>query len=118
MFFCPGDRPSPDEAGRVIDHPRDKGLGVDPACRVPELSPSTYSAREKRPKSARRPRDEQLMPLLGQVHTESGGTYGARRTTRAVRRRGHGVARCTVERLTAGPGPGRTWPSSWTCTPG
>ncbi|WP_443053959.1 IS3 family transposase [Streptomyces sp. IBSBF 2435] len=32
---------------------------------------------------------------------ESGGTYGARRITRALGRKGHEVARCTVERLTA-----------------
>ncbi|MFE7330298.1 hypothetical protein ACFU8W_36165 [Streptomyces sp. NPDC057565] len=61
----------------MTDHLRDKGLGVDPVCRVLELSPSTYFARKKRPKSARRLRDEQLMPLIEQVHAESGGTYGA-----------------------------------------
>ncbi|WP_432076648.1 hypothetical protein [Streptomyces wuyuanensis] len=74
----------------MIGHLRDKGLGGDPVCRVLELSPSTYFARKKRPKSARRLRDEQLMPLIEQVHAESGGTYGARRITR-----------CTVERLMA-----------------
>ncbi|MFH8220665.1 hypothetical protein ACH4C2_20275 [Streptomyces sp. NPDC018057] len=63
----------------MIDHLREKGLGVDPVCRVPELSPSTYFARKKRPKSARRFRDEQLMPLIEKVHAESGGTCGARR---------------------------------------
>jgi transposase-like protein len=47
--FCPGDRPSPDEAEQVIDHLREKGLGVDPVCRVLQLSPSTYFARKKRP---------------------------------------------------------------------
>ncbi|MCX4515879.1 IS3 family transposase [Streptomyces sp. NBC_01619] len=101
--FCPGDRPSPDEAEQVIDHLRDKGLGVDPVCRVLGLSPSTstYFARKKRPKSARRLRDEQLMPLIEQVHAESGGTYGARRITRALRRKDVDVARCTVERLMA-----------------
>lgn len=35
---------------------------------------------------------------------ESGGTYGARRITRALRRKGHEVARCTVERLMVEPG--------------
>ncbi|MGW4049178.1 IS3 family transposase [Streptomyces sp. NPDC004721] len=101
VFFCPGDRPSPDEAEQVIDHLRQKGLGVDPVCRVLELSPSTYFARKKRPKSARRLRDEQLIPLIERVHAESGGTYGARRITRALRRKGVQVARCTVERLMA-----------------
>ncbi|CAG6393583.1 hypothetical protein SCOCK_210023 [Actinacidiphila cocklensis] len=85
----------------MIDHLRDRGLGVDPVCRVLELSPSTYFARKKRPKSARRLRDEQLMPLIEQVHEDSGGTYGARRITRALGRKGHEVARCTVERLMA-----------------
>jgi transposase InsO family protein len=62
-------------------------------------SESAYYAREGRPKSARRLRDEQLMPLIQQVHTESGATYGARRITRALRRKDVVVARCTVERL-------------------
>ncbi|WP_433544517.1 IS3 family transposase (plasmid) [Streptomyces sp. CA-294286] len=101
VFFCPGDRPSPDEAEQVIDHLRHRGLGVDPVCRVLELSPSTYFARKKRPKSARRLRDEQLMPLIEEVHAESGGTYGARRIARALGRKGVEVARCTVERLMA-----------------
>lgn len=85
----------------MIDHLRHKGLGVDPVCRVLQLSPSTYFARKKRPKSARRRRDEQLMPLIEQAHAESGGTYGTRRITRAPRRKGVVVARCTVERLMA-----------------
>lgn len=83
----------------MIDHLRERGLGVDPVCRVLELSPSTYFARKTRPKSARRLRDEQLMPLIRKVHADSAGVYGARRITRALRRQGHPVARCTVERL-------------------
>nr|WP_240981346.1 IS3 family transposase [Streptomyces sp. N502] len=39
------------------------------------------------------------MPLIEQVHAESGGTCGVRRITRALRRKGVDVARCTVERL-------------------
>ncbi|MDX3388208.1 IS3 family transposase [Streptomyces niveiscabiei] len=39
------------------------------------------------------------MPLIGEIHTESDGTYGARRITRALGRKGVDVARCTVERL-------------------
>lgn len=59
----------------MIDHLRDRGLGVDPVCRVLDLSPSTCFPRKKRPKSARRLRDEQLMPLIEQVHADSGGTW-------------------------------------------
>ncbi|MFK0194933.1 IS3 family transposase [Kitasatospora sp. NPDC090308] len=98
--FRPGDRPSPDKAEQAIDHLRD-GFGVDPVCRVPDLSPSTCFAREQRPKSARRLRGGQLMPLIVQVHDESGATYGARRITRALHRKGVGVARCTAGRLVA-----------------
>lgn len=84
----------------MIDHLRD-GFGVDPVCRVLDLSPSTYFARKTRPKSARRLRDEEVLPLIAQVHAESGATYGARRITHTLRRQGHQVARCTVERLMA-----------------
>ncbi|AYG78021.1 hypothetical protein DWB77_00128 [Streptomyces hundungensis] len=85
----------------MIDPLRERGLGADPVCRVLELSLSTYFARKKRPKPARGLRDEQLMPLIAQVHDESGATCGARRITRALQRKGVGVARCTVERLMA-----------------
>ncbi|MGK5451422.1 IS3 family transposase [Streptomyces radiopugnans] len=97
--FCPGARPSPDEADQVIDSLKEDGFGVGPVCRVLGWSESAYYARKKRPKSARRLRDEQLMRLIEQVHAESGGTYGARRITRALRRKGVVAARCTVERL-------------------
>ena len=80
----------------MIDHLRQTGLGVGPVCRVLQLSPSTYFARKKRPKSARRLRDEQLMPVIEEIHADSGGTYGARRITRALRREGVDAARCTV----------------------
>ncbi|SHN35666.1 Transposase InsO and inactivated derivatives [Actinacidiphila paucisporea] len=83
----------------MIDHLRDKGLGVDPVCRVLELSPSTYFARKTRPKSTRRLRDEELIPLVTAAWEDSGRTYGARRVTRALVRAGHRVARCAVERL-------------------
>ncbi len=64
-----------------------------------DLSPSTYFARKTRPKSARRLRDEELIPLVTAAWEESARTYGARRITRVLVRAGHQVARCTVERL-------------------
>ncbi|WP_405009728.1 IS3 family transposase [Kitasatospora sp. NBC_01539] len=82
----------------MIDHLRE-GFGVDPVCRVLDLSASTYFARKVRPKSARRLRDEELIVLVTAVWEDSGRTYGARRITRALVRAGHEVARCTVERL-------------------
>ncbi|ARQ68824.1 hypothetical protein CAG99_08070 [Streptomyces marincola] len=39
------------------------------------------------------------MPLITEIHAESAGTYGVRRVTRALRRRGVEVDRCMVERL-------------------
>ncbi|MGY1500497.1 IS3 family transposase [Streptomyces sp. QTS52] len=41
------------------------------------------------------------MALIEQIHAESGGAYGARRITRALRRKDVGAARCAVERLMA-----------------
>ncbi|MDW6064263.1 hypothetical protein SAZ11_47940 [Streptomyces sp. FXJ1.4098] len=61
----------------MIDSLKEDGFGVGPVCRVLGWSESAYYARKKRPMSARRLRDEQLMPLIQQVHAESGGTYGA-----------------------------------------
>ncbi|WP_159400827.1 hypothetical protein [Streptomyces sp. NRRL B-24484] len=46
-----------------------------------ELSPSTYFARKTRPKSARRLRDEELIPLVTAAREDSGRTCGARRIT-------------------------------------
>jgi putative transposase len=83
----------------VIEDLKEIGFGVGPVCRVLDLSESAYYARRKRPKSARRLRDEQLMPLITEIHADSAGTYGVRRITRALRRLGVEVARCTVERL-------------------
>jgi hypothetical protein len=73
----------------VIDDLPDRGLGVDPVCRVLDLSPSTYFARKERPTSARRLRDEHLMPLIERVHANraapmapagSPAPFGARAT--------------------------------------
>lgn len=83
------------------NHLRENGFGVGPVCRELDLSESAHYARKKRPKSDRRLRDEQLMPLIEEIHETSGGTYGAHRITRALRRKDVDVARCTTERLMA-----------------
>ncbi|MEV5934755.1 hypothetical protein AB0L56_18970 [Streptomyces sp. NPDC052079] len=111
-IFCPGDRPSPDEPEQVIDHLREQILGVDPVCRVLEPSPSTYFARKRRPKSARRLRDEQLMPLIEESTPSPGPPKGPDGCPVPCR------ARASRRRM---PAPGRagcTWRSSWTCTRG
>ena len=84
--------------------------GVEPICEVLPMSPSTYyehAARKREPE--RRPerakRDEALLPEVRRVHTAShGGVYGADKVWRQLRKEGHVVARCTVERLMRGAG--------------
>lgn len=79
--------------------------GVEPICEVLPIAPSTYhehAARrrdaERRPERAKR--DEALLVEVKRVHSAShGGVYGADKVWRQMRREGHAVARCTVERL-------------------
>lgn len=82
----------------MINHLRDD-FGVEPVCRELDLSVSAYNARRRRPKSARRLRDERLLIKIRAAHAASGGTYGARRIHRQLRREGVTAARCTIERL-------------------
>lgn len=82
----------------MINHLRDD-FGVEPVCRELGLSVSAYNARRRRPKSARRLRDEQLLTKIRAAYTASGETYGARRIHRQLRREGVVAARCTIERL-------------------
>ncbi|MEU6277501.1 IS3 family transposase [Streptomyces populi] len=98
VFFREGARPAPHEADAVINHLRDD-FGVEPICRELDLSVSAYNARRRRPKSARRQRDEQLLKHIHRIHDTSGQTYGARRIHHQLRREGVTAARCTIERL-------------------
>jgi len=81
-----------------IDANRDR-FGVEPICRVLPIAPSTYHAARRRPRSARRRRDQELQAELRRVHAEHFGVYGARKVWRQLHREGIAVARCTVERL-------------------
>ena len=77
--------------------------GVEPACRVLEVAPSTYyavKARERSP-SQRARRDAELIERIRRIHEENYGVYGARKVWWQLRREGFDVARCTVERLMA-----------------
>ena len=81
-----------------------KPLGVEPIIEVlqhagVEIAPSTYYAAKTRPPSARAVRDAELVPVIHKVHRDNIGVYGARRIWAQMNREGHGVARCTVERL-------------------
>ena len=83
---------------RFIETHRER-FGVEPICRELQVAPSTYYAARRRPRSARRIRDEALQVQLRQVHAEHFGVYGARKLWRQLTREGIPVARCTVERL-------------------
>jgi putative transposase len=97
-------------------------FGVEPICRVlsghgVKIAPSTYYAARSRPASARSVRDAQLVVVLRQVHADRSkgrGVAGYRKMWHLLRRDGHQVPRCTVERLMRQAGlrgmvRGRTW---------
>jgi putative transposase len=78
--------------------------GVEPICRVLPIAPSTYHAHvAKRADpsllSARAQRDLALRREIRRVFAANFEVYGARKVWRQLRREGHDVARCTVERL-------------------
>lgn len=56
-----------------------EGLRVQVACRVMDVSESGYYEWRRRPASARALRHAWLTELIRQIHTDSRGTYGARR---------------------------------------
>jgi len=79
-------------------------FGVEPICAVLPIAPSTYfRVRAQQQDPAKRParalRDDELRALIQRVHDENFGVYGPRKVWRQLRREGHNVARCTVERL-------------------
>ncbi len=103
---------------RFIDDHR-ATYGVEPICAVLPIAPSTYfrvrtQQRDATKRSARAKRDDELRGLIQRVHAENFGVYGPRKVWRQLRREGHSVARCTVERLMramglAGAVRGRAW---------
>ena len=81
-----------------IDAHRDEH-GVESICRVLQVAPSSYYAHRTRKPSARQQRDAELTEEITRVHEDNYGVYGARKVHAELRRQGHDVARCTVERL-------------------
>jgi putative transposase len=88
-----------------VDAYQDRFGGVEPICRVLsehgwQIAPSGYWAAKARPVSARDTRDEQIVKVMYEIRGEDyNDVYGARKMWRELNRRGHAVARCTVERL-------------------
>jgi transposase InsO family protein len=88
-----------------IDDHRE-AYGVEPICKMLPIAPSTYhdhAAKRRDPSklSTRAQRDFALKPEIARVFAENFEVYGARKVWRQMMREGHGVARCTVERLMA-----------------
>jgi len=86
-----------------VDAYRDD-YGVEPICKVIKIAPSTYheqARRRQQPETApaRVRRDTELKQEIQRVFDENFQVYGARKVWRQLKREGHDVARCTVERL-------------------
>ena len=78
--------------------------GVEPICAVLPIAPSTYwwhRARYADPtqRSPRAHRDDALRVAIQRIWDENEQVYGAEKVWKQLRRDGHRVARCTVERL-------------------
>jgi putative transposase len=86
-----------------IDQHRDT-YGVEPICAVLPIAPSTYfrhqvQQQEPDKRSARARRDEELRTAIQRIWDANHQVYGPRKVWKQLRREGHAVARCTVERL-------------------
>ena len=80
--------------------------GVDPICAAlrdtaAQIAPSTVRAHlsSRRVEAPRVVRDREILGEIRTVHADNLGVYGARKVHAELRRKGIGVARCTVERL-------------------
>ena len=81
-----------------------EAFGVEPVCRVLQIAPATFHrhaaiARNPDLASDRARQDKQDLERIKAVHAQSRGRYGARKVWHQLRRDGHDIARCTVERL-------------------
>jgi transposase InsO family protein len=86
-----------------VDAYRDD-YGVEPICKIIKIAPSTYhehARRRQQPETApaRVRRDTASKEEIQRVFDENFKVYGARKIWRQLKREGHDVARCTVERL-------------------
>jgi putative transposase len=103
--------------GFIDDH-RDL-FGVEPICAVLPIAPSTYffhKAQQRDPthRSVRARRDDELRAAIQRIWDANHQVYGPRKVWKQLRREGHEVARCTVERLMRtmglrGASRGRAW---------
>jgi transposase InsO family protein len=78
--------------------------GVEPICALLPIAPSTYFAHKTQQaapttRSTRRQRDDELRAAIQRVWDDNDQAYGPRKVWKQLRREGHRVARCTVERV-------------------
>jgi putative transposase len=81
-----------------IDEHRER-FGVEPICRVLDVSASAYYQRKQAWLSARRREDERLLEVIRVTHKRNYEAYGYRRTWEELLRAGERVPRCQVQRL-------------------
>jgi transposase InsO family protein len=83
---------------RYIDEHRGR-FGVEPICRVLDVSASAYYQRATGERSARVVEDEQLVGRIGELHALNYYAYGYRKMWLALKRAGEDVGRDRVKRL-------------------
>ncbi|WP_289232390.1 MULTISPECIES: IS3 family transposase [Barrientosiimonas] len=103
-FLRGGARPPVKVLIDYIDEHREE-FGVEPICRVlsehgAKIAPSTYYEARSRKPSKRALRDADVSELIRAAREQRFvARFGARKMWLYLRRQGHEVARCTVERL-------------------
>jgi putative transposase len=83
---------------RYIDEHRGR-FGVEPICRVLDVSASAYYQRATGQRSARQVEDERLLERIREIHAANYYAYGYRRMWKALVRVGERAPRCRVQRL-------------------
>jgi len=73
--------------------------GARPICKEMLIAPSTYYAAISRRPSERSKTNEETVVKIKDVHKKNYGVSGVRKVHAQLKRDGHPVARCTVERL-------------------
>jgi putative transposase len=74
-------------------------FGVEPVCRVLDVSASAYYQRATGERSERAVDDERLLDRIGEMHAANYYAYGYRRMWKALLRAGEDVGRDRVKRL-------------------
>jgi putative transposase len=83
---------------RYIDGHRGR-FGVEPICRVLDVSASAYYQRATGERSERVVEDERLVDRIGELHAANYYAYGYRKMWLALKRAGEDVGRDRVKRL-------------------